>query len=734
MRKISGHSIVFFIVIFISSHSVKCKCQNIQLTEDLQNVINDYLASAEEYEMLNNKREAANYINKAAYLYWQNGFGKNAIKYFQKSLSLNEETGNKNAVQTIYNNIGFIYSEYGDYHSAINYFSDNLKICRSENKKEGIATALINISEALFELKKYNEINDKLFEALDLAKEINNFQIIKSCYEILYKNFEKLGDSERSAEYFDLYLSLQKHLQKKEFESLETRTKEAEAKAVAKERLLINAKDTLSEMTKINREMQLQNQLLNREKTIKELALKEEKSRRNELEAQVKARRLMLLFVIIALLLVTFIMVLIYFQFDQKKKANMLLQEQNIEIEKQRDLANIQKQKITASIQYAQRIQKAILPPKEILDNLLQEYFVFYRPRDIVSGDFYWITHKNNTLILAAADCTGHGVPGAFMSMLGVAFLNEIVNKIVINRHITSLQADEILNELRKNVIRSLHQTDRRDEQKDGMDIALCIIDFNENRLQFAGARNPLYLIRKGELIQYNADKMSVSYSERINRPFTKHDVLLQPDDVLYIFSDGYIDQFGGDKGMKYKSNSLKELLTGIYHKPMNEQKEILIQNHEEWKGNRSQLDDILIFGLRYTSKKKIISEEQPYNWINKNILVAEDTDVNYFFLEEVLKPTNAHLVRVNNGKDAIEFCKSNDVDLILMDINMPAMNGYDATRSIKDYNSNIPIIVQTAAGFTNEEELSLNAGADDFIAKPIDLKTFMTKLEKFLG
>jgi CheY-like chemotaxis protein len=733
MRKFDISLLVFFIVISVSSLSFISSSQNTQLSEDLQNVIQNYLARAEEYEKSDNIREAAAYINKVAYLYWQNGISKDAIKYFQKSLSLNNETGNQNAVRTIYNNLGFIYSEYGDYHSAINYFTENLKICRSLNRKEGTATALINISEALFELKEYNKLNEKLFKALDLAKEINNFQIIKSCYELLYKNYEKLGDSEKSGEYFELYLSLQKHLQKKKLESLEIKTRQAEARAIAKERLLISAKDTLNEMVKINREMQLQNQLLNREKAIKELALKEEQARRNELEALAKARRIMLLFVIIALSSVTFIMVLVYFQFSQKKKANALLEEQKIEIEKQRDLANIQKKKLTDSIQYAKRIQNAILPPTELLDNLMQDYFVLYRPRDIVSGDFYWITNKSNILILAAADCTGHGVPGAFMSMLGVAFLNEIVNKIVINKHISSLQADEILNELRKNVIHSLHQTGRHDEPKDGMDMALCIIDYNENTLQFAGARNPLYLIQNGELAQYNADKMSVSYSQRINRPFTKHNVKLNIGDVLYIFSDGYIDQFGGDHGMKYKTKSLKELLLSIYHKPMCEQKEILIKKHEEWKGGRNQLDDILIFGLRYTERKKI-STEQQYNWINKNILVAEDTDVNYFFLEEVLKPTNAHLVRVNNGKEAIEFCKSNNVDLILMDINMPAMNGYEATRSIKDYNSNIPIIVQTAAGFNNEEELSINAGADDYIAKPIDLKTFMTKLEKFLG
>jgi len=728
------HLFVFFIAFLHIFCSSICKSQKIQLPQDAQNIINEYLAKVEESEKDNNFRDAANYNNKIAYLYWQHGIGINAITYFQRSLSLNEKTGNKNAIKTIYNNLGFIYSEYGDFHSAIKNFTESLKLCRLQKKKEEIATALINISEVLFEIKKYNELNEKLYEALDLAKEIGNFHLIKNCYELLYKNYEKLGDNNKSSEYFDLYLSLQKHLQKKELETLATRTKEAEAKAIVKEIQLINAKDTLNEMLKINREIHLKNQLLNKEKVIKDLALKEETARSNELEANAKARRTILFFVITALTLVTLILVLIYIQFNQKNKANKKLQEQKIEIEKQRDLANTQKQKITDSIRYAQRIQKAILPPNELLDNFLEDYLVLYRPKDIVSGDFYWVTHKNNIMILAAADCTGHGVPGALMSMLGVAFLNEIVNKIVTNKHITSLQADDILNELRKNVIHSLHQTGRREDAKDGMDIALLIIDFNDNKLQFAGARNPLYLMRKGELIQYDANKMSVSYSQKINKPFTRHDIKLKKGDVLYIFSDGYNDQFGGDDGMKFKSKRLKELVLDIYQKPMLEQKEILIKKHEEWKGERGQLDDILIFGLRYTEKKKIIATDQPYNWVNKNILVAEDIDVNYYFLEEVLKPTNAQLIRVSDGKDAVEFCKSNNVDLILMDINMPNMNGYEATRNIKSINSNIPIIVQTAADYDDGEKLSKSAGADDYISKPIDLKTFMNKLERFLG
>jgi CheY-like chemotaxis protein len=734
MRKIKRYCLIFpviyswLIIIFLSeAHS------NPQVTDN-NALINDYLSLIEKYEKENNQIETANYLNKLAYLYWQSGMGMKSIEHFNRSLAINKQLGNTNAEKTIYNNIGFIYSEYGDYHSAINNFKKSLEISRKQNKLWDIATGIINISQSLYELKDYNKSNKGLEEALELGKEINDFQIIKNCYELLYKNYEKIGNSDKSKEYFDLYLSLQKHLQKRELETMEARTKEAEAKAFAKEIQLINTKDTLNEVVKINRDMQLKNELLNKEKAIKDLALKEEKARINALEARERVRKTTLRFAILLLIMLTLILVLIFIQYNHNKKANRLLHDQNVEIEKQRDLANRQKQKITDSIQYAQRIQNAILPPRDFLDSLLRDYFILYKPKDIVSGDFYWITEKEDTLIFTAADCTGHGVPGGFMSMMGVAFLNEIVNKIVINRHISSLQADHILNELRTNVIRSLHQTGRRDEPKDGMDIALCIIDFERDMLQFAGARNPLYLIRKGELIQYSANRMSVSYSHNVNQPFEKHEISLEPDDALYVFTDGYCDQFGGDTNIKFGTASLKELLLSIYDKPMKEQEQILISRHEQWKGDRSQLDDILIIGLRYTGDRKITSKEQKYNWVDKNILIAEDTDVNYFFLAEVLKPTNAQLIRVSNGKEAVEYCKSNDVDLILMDINMPRMNGYDATRTIKRYKNSIPIIVQTAVGFENEEELSLNSGADDFISKPIDLNSFMDKLKKFLG
>ncbi len=734
MRKIIKYSMVFSVILLISGQGFLSNDQISPPGQNIQYLINDYLSQADKYEKKNNWIEAANYLNKVAYLYWQNGAGIKSVEYFKRSLSINQELGNTNAVKTLHNNLGFIYSEYGDYSSALSNFNESLILSRQQNNKLDIASGIINISQVFSDMEDYDKSNEGLGEALNLGKEIMNFQIIKNCYELLYKNHEKLGNGRKSQEYFELYVSLQRHLQQKEIESLETRTRQAEANALAKELQLKNAKDTLNEMVRINREMQLRNELLNKEKALKDFALKEEQSRRNILEARIRARRNMFLFVLIAFLLVTFILILLYVQFNQKKKANKLLHNQKIEIGNQRDLANMQRQKITDSILYAKRIQEAILPPNDLLDSLLHDHFVLYKPKDIVSGDFYWMTKKDNTLILTAADCTGHGVPGGFMSMLGVAFLNEIVNKIVINKHISALQADSILNELRINVARSLHQTGRRDEPKDGMDIALCIIDFEENKMQYAGARNPLLIIRNGDLIHYKANRMSVNYSHKMNQPFTKYNIDLEVNDALYIFTDGYSDQFGGEEDIKFGTNRLTELILSIHQRPMSEQKEILIRRHEEWRGKRNQLDDILIIGFKYTGKKKVPVKEQKYNWGNKNILIAEDTDINYYFLAEVLKSTNARLIRVNNGKEAVEYCKSNNVDLILMDINMPRMNGFEATRSIKKYRQNIPIIVQTAVGFENEEELSIDAGADDYISKPIDLKSFMNKLEKFLG
>jgi len=241
---------------------------------------------------------------------------------------------------------------------------------------------------------------------------------------------------------------------------------------------------------------------------------------------------------------------------------------------------------------YAKRIQTALIPSLELFSDKL-EHFVLYKPLAIVSGDFYWVSAQGNPQIIISADCTGHGVPGAFMSMLGVTLLNEIIN----GKHI--LMPDQIIENLRQGIIKSLKQVAAEDSIKDGMDIAVCVVDFDKNILWYAGANNPLYLVRGGELIHYRADKMPVAIHYRME-PFTLHKIDLQKGDAFYIFSDGYADQFGGPKQKKFMSVQLRETLVAIAGMPMLQQGERLNDIFEEWRGGSPQIDDVTLIGVRY--------------------------------------------------------------------------------------------------------------------------------------
>ena len=276
-----------------------------------------------------------------------------------------------------------------------------------------------------------------------------------------------------------------------------------------------------------------------------------------------------------------------------KERTEEVVQ-QNVEITKQRDEIVDQKKNITDSIHYASRIQTALLPSDIIVNELLNDYFILFKPRDIVSGDFYWMTQKDDEIIFIAADCTGHGVPGAFMSLLGISFLNEIVNKN--DEHI---QANEILNKLRAQVISSLSQTGEQGSSKDGMDLSLCVINTKTNKLQFAGAYNSLFLIRNNELLVIKADRMPIGFYFKGDTPFKNNDYQLQKDDILYMFSDGYADQFGGKTGKKYMSKNFKQFLLDNHTKSMEEQKQALEDEHNSWRGKTEQVDDIIVVGIK---------------------------------------------------------------------------------------------------------------------------------------
>ncbi len=268
------------------------------------------------------------------------------------------------------------------------------------------------------------------------------------------------------------------------------------------------------------------------------------------------------------------------------------VRERTAEIQRQKDEISEQKKEIMDSIHYAQRIQKAVLPSDLKVEQELPEHFILYLPRDIVSGDFYWISSVDNRTIFAAADCTGHGVPGAFMSMLGVSFLNEIVNK---NKR---LSAGKILDNLRATVKETLSQSEQS-TTKDGMDIALCIYDKTRNTVQYAGAFNPLYLIRNNELTVYKADNMPIGIHIVEETNFRNHTIRVEQGDCFYIFSDGFQDQFGGKEGKKFLSKSMKRMFTEVHKQPMPQQKEIIHRTLQQWMEGFEQVDDIIVLGVR---------------------------------------------------------------------------------------------------------------------------------------
>lgn len=358
-------------------------------------------------------------------------------------------------------------------------------------------------------------------------------------------------------------------------------------------------KDTL-----LNQKEHIQIQMARIDEQLKKISEQDNKITM-QLEA-IEKQKLILYFVLLALLLVSFLGYYIYRGYKIKKEANIRLEDRNRtislqkdEIEKQRDLAAAQrdqiayqKKHITDSIMYAKRIQTALIPSLELFSDKL-EHFVLYKPLDIVSGDFYWVSSNGSKQLIISADCTGHGVPGAFMSMLGITLLNEIVNGKKI------IMPDQIIDNLRNGIIKSLGQVAEEDSIKDGMDIAVCLVDFEENILFYAGANNPLYLVRGKELFNYRSDKMPVAIHYKMS-PFSLHTIELQKGDAFYIFSDGFADQFGGPKQKKFMSMQLRETLVSMAGEPMLKQGERLNEIFEEWRGDTPQVDDVTFIGVRY--------------------------------------------------------------------------------------------------------------------------------------
>jgi serine phosphatase RsbU (regulator of sigma subunit) len=286
---------------------------------------------------------------------------------------------------------------------------------------------------------------------------------------------------------------------------------------------------------------------------------------------------------------ILFLMLLIFlgvrlFKVENQKYAHQIEEQKETLAEKNRE--------ITDSINYAKRIQSALIPSEEEFNKYFKESFVLFRPKDIVSGDFYWITKKEGKIFYVTADCTGHGVPGGFMTMLGISFLDQIINDSGIT------EPARILDTLRERLIHTLKQTGTAGENKDGMDIVLCCIDEASEKLTYSAANNSLYIYRDHSFNEYKPDKQPCGFHHDI-KPFTQHEIDLKPGDLVYTFTDGFADQFGGPKGKKYKYKQLEQTIIDFREQPLNEQLNKLTESFDSWKGNLEQIDDVCVIGIK---------------------------------------------------------------------------------------------------------------------------------------
>ncbi|HBS86365.1 MAG: hypothetical protein A2W91_19315 [Bacteroidetes bacterium GWF2_38_335] len=544
-----------------------------------------------------------------------------------------------------------------EYHSSmINFIVDPKGIKRYEiNEKkieaEGFVLPTLFIGGAVKSQTDWEALYENTEKLLEAEKQIVDEQNKKIAAQLeeIKKQTERIEIQKKEIEIQQQEIDKQKRELDRLIKDVNFKQKELQAKSaeIAAKTAELIEKTRLLDVQKAEIKKQ-EEYLVEQKKAIveQEDRIKEQKSELSDLVDKVNMQNLIIYLFAFIILVVVFLGYFIYRSYKIKKRANKLLAEKNDEImqqneeikqqkeeietqrdeiqkekeivEEQRDMIHEQKEEILSSIVYAQRIQRAILPPEDYIGRKLQSYFILNKPRDIVSGDYYWFTEINDTLIVAAADCTGHGVPGAFMSMLGVAFLNEIVG----NNH--DLKANEILNKLREHVIRSLRQTGKSGEAKDGMDIALVKFNEKDRKLQFAGANNPIYVIKQkgkempvndnmleGEthvLFEIKADKMPIGIYGEEMVSFTNNEIQLGDGDSFYLFSDGYADQFGGPKSKKLKYKTFKEILLSSQNGSMSEQEKLLDKTIEDWKAypnvaegkeHHEQIDDILVIGVR---------------------------------------------------------------------------------------------------------------------------------------
>ncbi|MFC2104014.1 tetratricopeptide repeat protein [Bacteroidota bacterium] len=523
--------------------------------------LNYYNKALEIYSVLGPKEFEADLLNNIGNIYLEQNKNQSALNNFNEALVIFKTLDKEEKIAETHNHLGVVYAKLGNYQTAIDYIQNSYEYYTSIEAKPKIAETLKAQGDIYLEWEKYQLALRAYNKSYEITTELGIKSDIAELFHKLSETYAKLNNYKNAFDYHVLSTDLNDSL----FSEKVNRQ--------------IAEFQTLYETEKKDKEISL----LNKDKALQDATLKRQK--------------LVLYFFVIGFGIISILLIFIFRLFKHKQKANIILEQKNEEISAQRDHIFQQNKEITDSIEYASRIQTALLPPQEIIDVLIPESFILFRPRDIVSGDYYWLGSKGSKIISVTADCTGHGVPGAFMSMLGISFLNEIVNLTDEQE----LQSNIILNEMRSLVISSLRQTGNIGESRDGMDMTLCIIDRKKMELDFSGAYNPLFIIRNNELIETKGDKMPIGIHVKKSADFSNHIVKLEKGDIIYTFSDGYVDQFGGEDNTKFRKKNFKDLLLEIHKKPMLEQKVILDDTLDRWMMGYDQVDDILVSGIRIT-------------------------------------------------------------------------------------------------------------------------------------
>ncbi len=486
-----------------------------------------------------------------------------SIEEYNEALAICEELGFTPGIAMIKNNLANIYNELGDSVKSLELNFEVLKFHETNGDSSGLTTVLANIAGIYNKMTLWNKAIDFGERSYAIAVRLGSKEDIKNSAKMLSTSYSNLGNHSKGFEY------------------LMTSVK-------YKDSLLTEA--TSAQMEEQEGKFQNEKKTLEIENLTQRSKLRDIESRQKE---ETYALQEKITWSVVGGGVLSLILLIVAVRgYLQKRKANLLIAQQKLDVEMQKEIVEAKNEEILDSINYAKRIQTAILPPIKQLKQLLPQSFVFYKPKDIVAGDFYWLEKKGEYTLLAAADCTGHGVPGALVSVICHNGLNRSV------REHNLVSPSEILDKTREIIISEFEKSD--DEVKDGMDISLMALGRNE--LRWAGANNPLWMIRSEngvpQLIEVKPDKQPIGkYAEA--KPFTEHRMEVRSGDLIYIFTDGYQDQFGGEKGKKFKAKTFKDYLLSISASPMDEQLNLVRNAFEKWRGDLEQVDDICVIGLR---------------------------------------------------------------------------------------------------------------------------------------